>query len=158
MSASEEYAPAQETPLGGYLVVGGSFLGSLAGFEALRRRRGWDLPRRVRVDDLLLLAVATFKLSRIVTKERITAAVRAPFTRLEGAEGHAEVSETPRGTGMQRVVGELLVCPYCVAHWVAAALVAVYIRSPRAARSLAAPLAVIAVSDALNRTWASLDG
>jgi hypothetical protein len=133
--------------------VTGSFLGSVAGFEVLRRHQGWDLPRRVRLEDLVLLAVATFKLSRIVTKERVTSAFRAPFTRLEGPQGHAEVSESPRGTGARRVVGELLVCPYCLAHWIAAAFVAAYIRSPRAARSVAAPLAVVALSDALNRGW-----
>jgi hypothetical protein len=149
----EEYAPEDEPPLAGYLVVTGSFVGSIVGFEAVRRRRGWKLPSHVSIEDVGLLALATFKLSRIVTKERVTGAFRAPFTRFEGRAGPAEVSETPRGTGLRRVIGELIVCPYCVAHWVAAGFIAGYIRNPRAARSVAAVFAVVALSDALNRGW-----
>ncbi|MBV9878588.1 MAG: DUF1360 domain-containing protein, partial [Verrucomicrobia bacterium] len=40
----------------------------------------------IRIGDLLLLAIGTHKLSRIVAKDRVTAPIRAPFTRFkEGA-------------------------------------------------------------------------
>lgn len=45
-------------------------------------RRG-RLPEGYRAGDLVLLGVATFKLSRLISKDRVTAFLRAPFTRFQ---------------------------------------------------------------------------
>jgi Protein of unknown function (DUF1360) len=51
--------------------------------------------------ELLLLAVATHKLSRIVAKDRLTGALRAPFVHYKRSAGAGEGQEEPRGKGLQ---------------------------------------------------------
>ena len=75
------------------------------------RAGGRELPERPRAADLLLAGVATHKLSRLLTKDRVTSFIRAPFTRYEQPAGHGEVEEEPRGSGLRLAIGELLVCP-----------------------------------------------
>ena len=107
--------------------------------------------------DIALLGLGTFKLSRLITKDKVTAFVRAPFTRYEGPAGPAEVSEKPRGTGVRHAIGELLVCPYCMGQWVGTALLAAYLRTPRATRAVASVFAVVTVADYLQQAWAAVD-
>src|SRR5437763_16284735 len=80
------------------------------------------LPNRISPLELVMLAIATHKLSRIVAKDRITGALRAPFVHYKGSVGAGEVEEEPRGRGLQRAVGELISCPYCMGPWCATAL------------------------------------
>jgi hypothetical protein len=103
--------------------------------------------------DLILLSIATHKLSRIVTKDRVTGPFRAPFTRLSGDSGSGEVEEIPRGEGMQRAVGELLTCPFCLAPWTAALLLNMLARAPRFTRMVAALFSMVSGSDFLNRVY-----
>ena len=132
--------------------------GSLAAFAFAQRRSGRGLPDRFPPGDLLLLSVATYKLSRLIGKDRIMAFARAPFTRLEGeSERPGEVTEEPRGEGLQRAVGELLVCPYCLGQWVGTGLLATYLRQPRLARTVAAAFTIVAGSDLLQETWVAVD-
>ena len=110
----------------------GVFAGAVAASEVVRRRRGRELPERIGAGDLALMAVATYKLSRLATKARVTSFARAPFTRYTGEAGPSEVTEEPRGTGLRRAVGELAVCPYCIGEWIAAGLMTLYVHDPRA--------------------------
>jgi len=142
----------QERPLGSYLVLIALFNGLLVGWLVLAGR-GRRLPEGYRASDLLLLGAATFKLSRLVTRDRVTSGLRAPFTRFQGDAGHGEVDEAARGRGMRRAVGELLVCDYCLAQWVAAAMVAGFTVSPRVTRAVAAVFTVHGVADALQLGW-----
>jgi Protein of unknown function (DUF1360) len=59
---------------------------------------------------------------------------RAPFTRFQDDAGAGEVNEAARGHGLQRAIGELLVCPYCLDLWIAAAFTAGLLVAPRATR------------------------
>jgi hypothetical protein len=80
-----------------------------AGFLWLIRRRNQRLPERIVTRDLVLLGVATHKVSRLITKDKVTSAVRAPFTEFEGQTGIAsEVAEKPRGRGFRYAMGELI--------------------------------------------------
>jgi len=142
----------QERPLGSYLVLIALFNGLLVAWLVLAGR-GRRLPEGYRASDLLLLGAATFKLSRLVTRDRVTSGLRAPFTRFQGDAGHGEVDEAARGRGMRRAVGELLVCDYCLAQWVSAAMVAGFTVSPRVTRAVAAVFTVYGVADALQLTW-----
>jgi hypothetical protein len=67
--------------------------------------------------DLLLYGLATEHLSRIITKDSVTAVLRAPFTHFKGAVGEGEVNEDVVGKGFRHAVGELLTCPFCAAQW-----------------------------------------
>ena len=64
------------------------------------RRSGRELPERVEAPDVLLTGVATHKLSRMISKDRITAFARAPFTEFQERGRPAEVEEKPRGSGL----------------------------------------------------------
>jgi hypothetical protein len=111
------------------------------------------LPRRFGLLDLALLGVATHKLSRIVAKDRITGILRAPFVNYIRSAGAGEVEEEPRGRGIQRGIGELISCPYCMAPWCATALSFGLVFAPRVTRFLAGILASVAMSDFLHRAY-----
>jgi uncharacterized protein DUF1360 len=148
---------ADDRPLGGYAILTATFA-SLAGmFAAWVRRSGRGLPERVQPGDLALVTVATHKAARIVAKDRVTSAVRAPFTQPQGASGPAEVDEKPRGSGLRRAVGEMVVCPYCVGAWIGAAFTAGLIVAPRTTRWLATALNVLFGSDVLQIAYKKLE-
>lgn len=148
------YAPDHDPPLGGYglLVVG--HLALLGATMGVMRRRGIELGKMER-GELILTGVATYKLSRVITRSWIGTAIRAPFTRYVGQGSGDEVNETARGKGVQEAVGDLLTCPFCTAHWVASALVLGHDAAPGPTRALTRILTVDAVSDALQyvRGW-----
>jgi len=116
---------------------------------------GKRLPRRFGVLDLALLGIATHKLSRIVAKDRITGILRAPFVCYIKSTGAGEVEEEPRGRGIQRGIGTLVSCPYCMGPWCAAALGFGFIFAPRVARFFAGIFASVAISDFLHRAYAA---
>jgi Protein of unknown function (DUF1360) len=114
------------------------------------RRRGRELPERIDGRDLLLAGVASHKLSRLIAKDRITAFARAPFTEYEQPGGPAEVEERPRGEGLRRTIGELLVCPYCLGMWVSGGFHLGLVAAPRATRFAASVLTGLTISDFLQ--------
>jgi hypothetical protein len=101
-------------------------------------------------EDLVLATVATHKLSRLIAKDRVTSGVRAPFTRFQGDGGPGEVEEAARGRGLQRAIGELLICPYCLGMWIAAGFAAGLLVAPRATRWVASVFTVLFGSDLLQ--------
>src|SRR5687768_10088460 len=112
----------EHRPLAGYATLTSGFaLAFSAGLIAARARRG-ELPESIRASDVALIGVATHKLTRLLSKDRVTSFIRAPFVRYAEPDGHGEVSEEPRGEGLRLATGELLVCPYCLGQWVSAAL------------------------------------
>jgi Protein of unknown function (DUF1360) len=144
------YAPGEEKPLASYGVLMSVFSALAGGFAAWFRRSGRDLPDRIDGRDFALLTVASHKAARLVTKDKVTSAVRAPFTQYQGPAGPGEVAEAPRGRGLRRVVGELLVCPYCMGMWTSAAFTAGLLVAPRFTRWVASVLAMFFGADVLQ--------
>jgi Protein of unknown function (DUF1360) len=144
------HSPDQERPLGGYAALMAIFAAFAAGFSALAQRSGRALPERPSLGDLALVTVATHKASRLLTKDRVTSAVRAPFTEFEDDAGPGEVSERARGHGLRRALGELVICPYCLGLWIAAAFGAGLVIAPRPMRWAAGVLAAVFGSDVLQ--------
>jgi hypothetical protein len=139
-------------------VLVGVFNGSVIAFALAQRRSGHRLPDRFPAGDLAMLSIATYKVSRLIAKDRVMSFARAPFTRLQGeSERPGEVNEEPRGKGLQHAIGELLVCPFCLGQWVGTALFATYLRDPRLARTVAATFTVVAGSDLLQEAWVAVD-
>lgn len=116
------------------------------------------LPKRFGLLDLALLGIATHKLSRIVAKDRITGVLRAPFVDYIRSAGAGEVEEEPRGRGIQRGIGNLISCPYCMGPWSATALAFGFVFAPRVTRLFAAILASVAASDFLHRAYVAAKG
>ena len=145
------YSPEQERPLGGYALLMSVYAGLTGAFAAWFRASGRKLPDRVDPYDLALVTVATHKSARIVTKDKVTATVRGPFTEFEGESPMpGEVSETPRGRGLRRALGELLVCPYCLSMWIATAMAAGLLVAPRLTRQIAAVFTALFGADVLQ--------
>jgi Protein of unknown function (DUF1360) len=142
--------PAKERPIAGYAVTMGAYAAAVGGLAAWMRASRRRLPERVPAGDLALMTVATHKAARLISKERVTSPVRAPFTRFQGNAGAGEVSETARGHGVRRALGELLVCPYCISLWIATAFAAGFAVAPRPTRWTASVLTAVFGSDALQ--------
>lgn len=144
------YGPGQEQELRGHMVLMGIFASLCTAFVTWLRRSGRKLPNRIGIGDLVLVSVATHKAARLIAKDRVTSPLRAPFTRFEHRDGPAEVAEEPRGQGLQRSIGELISCPYCLGMWIASAFVAGLIVMPRATRAIASVLTAVTGSDVLQ--------
>jgi hypothetical protein len=114
------------------------------------RRSGRDLPDRIGNVDLLTIGVASHKLSRLISKDKVTSPLRAPFTELEEPGGPGEVEERSRGKGARKAIGEMLICPYCLGLWVASAFAIGLLFAPRLTRFLAAIFSALTISDFLQ--------
>ncbi len=139
--------------LRGYLGVIGLFNAVVVAFVWLSGLVRRPIPVRVPLQDVLLIGVATHKLSRLVAKAEVTAPLRAPFTEFEEKGGPAEVEERPEGTGLRRAIGKLLTCPYCLDVWVAALFHFSLVLRPAPARLAGSILASVAVADFLQAAY-----
>jgi hypothetical protein len=90
-----------------------------------------------------------------VAKGEVTSWVRAPVTR------DADASET-KPEGVERVLGELVTCPYCVSLcvslWTASGLSYALVLYPRQTRVVATIFGAQAVADFLNAAFVKLKG
>jgi hypothetical protein len=154
--------PQERPPFASYAVLSTLFSAAFGGAIAAAGRSG-RLPERVGLGDVVLIGAASHKLSRLVTKDKITAFARAPFTRYEEPGGPGEVEERPRGRGLRRAIGELLVCPYCLGLWASAGFHAGLLWAPRTTRLIASTFTALTLSDFLQIAYkaaedAGLDG
>jgi hypothetical protein len=86
----------------------------------------------------------------LISKDKVTSPLRAPFTELEGKGGPAEFEERSRGTGVRKAIGELLICPFCLGLWVIAAFSVGLLFAPRVTRFVASLFAALTISDFLQ--------
>ncbi|MEV6612192.1 DUF1360 domain-containing protein [Kutzneria sp. NPDC051319] len=148
----QQYQGDEERPLGGYLAVLGVYSGVTGGLAALAKALKISTPT-LSLSDTALLAVGTFKLSRLLTKDAVTSPLRAPFTRYEEPAGDGEVMESVRGHGMRHAAGELVTCPFCLSVWLATGLTAGLVFAPKLSRLVCATLTALAVSDGLQLAY-----
>jgi hypothetical protein len=145
------YAPPEDRPpLVSYAAMAALFNVGIAGSLAAARRSGRDLPDHVGTRDVLLIGTATHKLSRLIAKDKITSFIRAPFTRYQDTGGPSELQESPRGSGLQHAVGELIACPYCLGMWTSAGFHVGLLYAPRVTRLLASTFTALTISDFLQ--------
>jgi hypothetical protein len=148
---SDQYAPPEKRPpLLSYAVLMAIFNALFAGGLLLAKRRGRELPEKPAVGDIVLIGVASHKVSRLIGKDKVTSPMRAPFTELEGSGGPGELEERSRGTGVRKAIGELLICPYCLGLWVVAAFSIGLLFAPRLSRFVAAVFTALTASDFLQ--------
>jgi hypothetical protein len=143
-------------PLPSYIGVMTVF-GAAFGLALMTATRERNSRSRVGAGDIVLLGIATHKLSRLVSRDLVTSPIRAPFTQYVG-EGDVpnEVSEKSRGKGAQKVVGELISCPFCLGTWLGSAMTFGLAFWPRATRLIASCLTVNTISDYLNTAYDKL--
>lgn len=145
--------PERERPLAAYGGLAACFGAGYGSFLAWRRSEG-GLPERIDPTDILLLGVATHKVSRMVAKDRIAAFVRAPFAEPRaGGSVPGEVEDRAKGQGLKGAVGQLVTCPHCLSMWVGAGLTAALVTAPRETRLVAATLSSVTVADFLQASY-----
>ena len=137
MSVTDEQAAE---PLPEYAALTTLFASALGGFVLLARGR---LPERVGWSDVARIGLASYKVGRLVARDRVARFVRAPVTRDE------EASE-PEPQGWPRALGELVTCPHCVGLWIAAGFSYGLVLFPRETRFVTALFGAQAIADFLN--------
>ncbi|MEA2137883.1 MAG: hypothetical protein QOG56_1033 [Solirubrobacteraceae bacterium] len=148
---------SEPRPLAAYAGLAAAYVGLFGGGLAGAVRGGHELPESVGAGEIALYGVATHRLSRLLSREKVARFARAPFTEVEeGADTPpAELAEHPRdGHGLYRAVGELLSCTMCLDQWIAGGFVVGHVWAPRATRLAASALAIKSVADALHLTYA----
>lgn len=105
--------------------------------------------------DPALIGCATFKISRILARDRVTSVIRLPFVERDPS-APGERAEKPSGRGLRHAVGELLTCPFCVAVWVATGLTFTRAVWPRSFRLVATIFSAVAVADFLQVAYVRL--
>jgi hypothetical protein len=151
------YAGSSELPLGGYAVTLATYTTLVATLTAAVRATGQEVPDGLTVKDAVMMAVATHKLSRILTKDPVTSPIRAPFASNKGVSGPAELADQPRGHGAEKTIGELITCPFCAEVWIATGMTAGLIFLPRVTRLVTGTFASVAGADILQYLHAWLE-
>jgi len=140
-------------PLPEYAGLMALFSALFAGFIALVGRRGRPLPERIGLGDIVLVGVATHKLSRLIAKDVVTSPLRAPFAEFEEHSGPSEVEEAARGRGWRRAIGELITCPYCLGLWLSTFFHYGLVLRPAATRLVGSIFAAQALADFLQAAY-----
>ncbi|MGW1132895.1 DUF1360 domain-containing protein [Streptomyces griseoluteus] len=151
-----QYAAGHDRPLGGYLATMAAFAAYTAAWATAVRLSGRPLPDRPEPWDVVLTSVATFRLSRLLTKAPVTSPLRAPFTRYVAPQGPAELHEEVQSEDGRHAVGELTTCPFCMSVWVASTLTAGQLLWPRETRTAMGVLAALAGADTLQLAYSAL--
>lgn len=135
-----------QRPLPEYAGLAATFWLIFGAFLVTSRDR---LPERIRLTDVGLIALSSYKLARVVTKDEVTAFVRAPVTEDPDAT-------QPKREGMARALGELLTCPYCIGLWISSGLSYSHVLFPRETRFFTAIFGSYAVTDFLHAAFVRL--
>jgi uncharacterized protein DUF1360 len=152
----QSYSGDAERPLGSYLTLMSAYAAVTGTLAAAARLTHREIPDGLAGRDIALSAVATHKLSRLITKDPVTSPLRAPFTAYQEQEGPAELKEEVRGNGARKAVGELITCPFCIDLWIATGLTAGFVYLPRTTRLAVGTLTALAGADFLQFGYAWL--
>lgn len=144
----------QPTPFVGYAILVGIFLALFVGFLWLVNYLNLSIPN-VSIGELILLAVASHKLSRLIAKDWITSFIRAPFAQYQSASGTSEVNEQPRGIGLRLAIGQLITCPFCIGQWVIAILFYSFVFWPTITLFVAVIFVALTISDFLQLVFSA---
>jgi hypothetical protein len=149
------YAPHEHRPLDGYAAAMSGFGALAAAMAVAAKATGRPVPERPSTQDVVLVSLATHKLSRLIAKDAVTSPLRAPFTRYTEAAGAAELNEEVRdeGSALRHSIGELITCPFCLAVWVATGFTGGLVLAPRLTRLAATAMTAVAVSDFLQMAY-----
>lgn len=153
--AFKKYKKGQKIPLRSYAAFVGTF-NLLLGALVWKTRREKSVGNgRLDVHDLLLIGASTYKLSRTITKDAVTAPFRAPFTEFKEDLGYGEANERPRGDGLRQAVGELISCNYCMDMWVGLGLLAGLKTVPRQTRLVMSLFSAVGMADFMHVVYES---
>jgi hypothetical protein len=154
LADAPQAAVSARPPYRAYAGIMGVFAGGLAAAGALAHLLDRD-PRDSDALDFAVLAAATFKAARTISRDDVSSFIREPF--VEGIAGVGGGPEQPVETGdLRQAIGELVTCSRCVGTWCAAGLASTQIIAPRFGRLLTWSLAAAGVNDWLQAGFAAL--
>ena len=139
-------------PYGSYAAIMSTFVGGLAAAGVIARELRRD-PQCHTALDFVVLGAASFKAARTLSHDQVTSFIREPFVR---GHAHSGDDEEPVEGGMEQAIGELVTCSRCAGTWVAAALAATQIITPRFGRLLTWSLGAAAANDFLQAGFSTL--
>ncbi len=145
-TTADTAATAERRPLVEYATLTTAFWAVFALFVLAAGRR---IPARMGTGDVVRIAVASYKMSRVVSKDEVTAFLRAPVT--EDPE-----ATQPKKEGMAAALGELVTCPYCLGLWFASGLAYAHVLAPRQARFATAIFSAYGLTDFLQAGFVRL--
>ncbi|MDQ8184125.1 DUF1360 domain-containing protein [Pelagicoccus sp. SDUM812002] len=143
----------KEMPMKGYLAILLGFAGAAVAYGVSSRRSRRPLPGDLSAKDIALMGIATHKIARIAAYDEVTSAVRAPVARCPESTGSSEVVEESRGRGLQRAVGDLVTCAWCLSPWVSGVFIVGHRFWPRQTRLVAGWFTIVSVSDFLHQGY-----
>ncbi|HYN30925.1 MAG TPA: DUF1360 domain-containing protein [Dermatophilaceae bacterium] len=159
-TVQSRYAGDEPRPLPGYVLLTTGYTAVTAALLAAARRKAGASTAGLEWGDLALTAVATYRLSRVLTKSAVTSPLRAPFTQFEGpgmpGEVNEQVADDIEGRPVAHAAAELLTCPFCMGQWIATGLVAGHVLAPGATRLVTAMMTAAAGAEALHFGHAAL--
>lgn len=91
------------------------------------------LPRSISVFDLVLVMLASFRMIRGMTHDKLTRFVREYFKyekRQVMEEGKRYIIKRERGTGWKKAVNETIECVWCTGFWTTLIVLFLYFVSP----------------------------
>jgi len=103
--------------------------------------------------NIALLALASFRLTRLLVFDKITEFIREPFFdefEEENEEGVLEVYYLPKKSGVKKFMGDLLSCYWCTGIWVSTFIVVAYYISPEYSTPIILILAVAGIASILE--------
>lgn len=136
----------EERPLPEYAALAATFGTVLAGFLAVAGRR---VPERMSLADTVRIGLASYKVGRLIAKDRVTSFVRAPVTQDPDAT-------EPKREGPARAIGELVTCPSCIGLWAASGFAYSLVLFPRQTRLVTTIFGGQAIADFLNAAFVRL--
>jgi len=101
---------------------------------------------------LLLLSLASFRLTRLLVFDRIFEFIREPFFDevTEEHDGETEIYYIPKKAGVKKFIGELLSCYWCTGVWSSAFIVGFHYICPGFSGPIILILAVAGLASLLE--------
>ncbi len=138
-----------------YFALSGLFLSLFAAFSL--RNKKYHKHLHLKPFDLVQLGLATFRVGRLISYDKVTEVYRLPFTKTVKDSSGVGKTTVPKGSGIQRAIGELIACPICSGTWVAAMLVYGMGVAPHATRAFIAIMSAIGMAELLNAAQEAME-
>lgn len=112
----------------------------------------WEKEKERQIDlwDWTLLGISTFRMGRLISYDEVIEPLRQPVARNVPHESGPGETVRPRGSGAQRVFGELVSCPICAGTWIAAGLTYALHLIPGPTRVFMTMMSATGVAEVLN--------
>ncbi|TCN27824.1 DUF1360 domain-containing protein [Mesobacillus foraminis] len=108
------------------------------------------------LEHLLIVSLASFRLTRLIVFDKITEWIRSPFFDEVTEEG--EFYLVPKEKGIRKWIGELLNCYWCTGIWSSALLFGLYVYFPIVGIPLAFILSIAAIAACIETVISKLMG